>query len=182
MKSEKQIDCSSVKERILLGEKLNADEELHLLECDDCQAFSEAQQLLLEPQLAPSVELDNRVLAAVKVSRKQQSIKPSIRRHVWAWRSIAAAASLVVVCCLAFALAGRKAKDASHEENLQAAIPSMTLEYALADNELDGLEIALNALNLGAEATQANTEEGVEGVRRLDYDIISLEMDMFYDL
>ena len=146
------------------------------------QAFAQAQQLLLEPQLAPSAELDSRVLAAVKVSHKPLSIKPSIRQHGWPWHSIAAAASLVVVCCLAFALAGRKAKDASHEENLQAAIPSMTLEYALADNELDGLEIALNALNLSAEATQTNAEEGVVGVRRLDYDIISLEMDRFYDL
>ena len=181
MKSDKQIDCSNVKERILLGEKLNADEELHLLGCNDCQAFAQAQQLLLEPQLAPSAELDSRVLAAVKASRKQ-TIKPPIRRHGWAWRSIAAAASLVLVCCLAFALAGRKAKETPHEDTLQAAIPSMTLEYALADNELDRLEIALNVLNLGTEATQTNAEEGVEGVRRLDYDIISLEMDMFYDL
>ena len=177
MKSEKQIDCSSVKERILLGEKLSTDEELHLLGCADCQAFAEAQQLLLEPQLAPSAELDNCVLAAVKEARRQP-----VRRSMWAWRSIAAAASLVLVCCLAFALAGRKAKEAQSEETLQTAVPSMALEYALADNELDGLEIALNALNLDAESSAGSTESGVEGVRRLDYDIISLEMDMFYDL
>ena len=58
----------------------------------------------------------------------------------------------------------------------------MTLEYALADNELDRMEIALDALNLGSEASTGSTESGVEGVRHLDYDIISLEMDMFYDL
>ena len=178
MKRENQIDCSSVKERILLGEKLNVEEELHLLGCSDCQAFAQAQQLLLEPQLAPSAELDSRVLASVKAQRRPQLG----RKHVWAWRSIAAAASIALVCCLTFVLAGRKAKEVQSEESFQAAIPSMTLEYALADNELDRMEIALDALNLGSEASTGSTESGVEGVRHLDYDIISLEMDMFYDL
>ena len=178
MKTEKQIDCKSVKERILLGEKLNADEELHLLECRECQDFSLAQQLLLNPQLSPSAELDGRVLASVKALRRQQPI----RMHGWAWRPIAAAASIVLVCCLAFVLAGRRAGQAPLEDSLQATLPSMTLEYALADNELDRLEIALDALNLGVESSKAAAESGVEGVRRLDYDIISLEMDMFFDL
>ena len=177
MKTEKQIDCRCVKERILLGEKLNADEELHLLGCADCQAFAQAHQLLLEPQLAPSAELDSRVLSAVKAARPQP-----VRRHAWVLRTIAAAASLVVVCCLAFALAGRRANDALSAESLQPEIPSMTLEYALGDNELDRMEIVLNSLDLGAESLKGGSEGGVEGVRHLDYDIISLEMDMFYDL
>ena len=177
MKTEKQIDCNRVKKRILLGEKLNADEELHLLGCSDCQAFAQAQQMLLEPHLAPSAELDSQVLASVKASRRQP-----VRWHSWAWRSIAAAASIVLVCCLAFALTWHRAKEARSTENLQAVIPSMTLEYALADNELDRLEIALDALTLDSESSSRSEENNVEGVRRLDYDIISLEMDMFYDL
>ena len=178
MKREMQIDCNSVKERILLGEKLNVEEELHLLGCSDCQAFAQAQQLLLEPQLAPSAELDSRVLASVKAQRRPRPV----RKYAWAWRSIAAAASIALVCCLTFVLAGRKAKEVQSEESLQAAIPSMTLEYALAENELDQMEIALDAMNLGMEVSKGSAESGVEGVRHLDYDIISLEMDMFYDL
>ncbi len=177
MKTEKQIDCSRVKKRILLGEKLNADEELHLLGCSVCQAFAQAQQMLLDPHLAPSAELDCRVLASVKASRMQP-----VRWHGWAWRSIAAAASIVLVCYLSFALTGRSAKEVRSAENLQAVIPSMTLEYALADNELDRLEIALDALTLDTDSSSRNEENSVEGVRRLDYDIILLEMDMFYDL
>ena len=193
MKKEKQIDCSRVKERILLGEKLNADEELHLLGCGDCQAFAQAQQMLLEPQLAPSAELDSRVLASVKASRRQPA-----RLHGWVGRSVAAAASIVLVCYLAFALTGRRDRvttsgknrmtqihcidqDSMAEYNL-APLSSMTLEYALADNELDRLEIALEALSFGNESPETSAESGVEGARRLDYDIISLEMDMFYDL
>ena len=177
MKTEKQIDCSKVKERILLGEKLNADEELHLLGCGDCQAFAQAQQMLVEPHLAPSAELDSRVLASVKVSRRQP-----VWKHGWAWRSVAAAASIVLVCYLAFAMTGHWDGHAQTEENLQVTLPSMTLEYALADNELDRLEVALEAMSFGAESSKASAESGVEGARRLDYDIISLEMDMFYDL
>ena len=44
------------------------------------------------------------------------------------------------------------------------------------------MELVLDALNLGGEASKGSAESGVEGVRHLDYDIISLEMDMFYDL
>ena len=178
MERDKQIDCNSVKERILLGEKLNADEELHLLGCRDCQAYAQAQQQLLEPQVAPSAELDSRVLASVKAQRRPQPV----RRHVWLRRSVAAAAALVLVCCLTFVLMMRKGGQPQVEESLQATIPTMTLEYALADNELGRMEVFMDTLNLGADVSQKRTESSVEGVRRLDYDIISLEMDMFYDL
>ena len=178
MKRDNQTDCSSVKARILQGEKLNVEEELHLLGCSDCQAFAQAQQLLLEPQRAPSAELDSRVLASVKAQRKPLPV----RKRAWVRHSIAAAASIVIVCCLTFMLMTRKGGQTQAEDSLQAVIPSMALEYALADNELGRMEVVLDALNLGAEASTESVENGVEGVRRLDYDIISLEMDMFYDL
>ena len=187
MNIDKQIDCNSVKERIVLGEKLNADEELHLLDCKDCQAFSHAHYLLMGRGESPSAKLDIRVKKAFMDAQTH----PSPLRL---WKRIlpAAAAGIVLVGCLVYVFSFRlnavkeitAAKPASQQSVIleETELSSWELEYALAEQELDNLEIAINELVLSTQGDKLNSDTNIERVRELDYELISLEMDMFYEL
>ena len=186
MKRQPSIDCATVKNRIALGERLNAEEGLHLLDCPECQAFADAQQLLLQEAPAPSANLDQRVKEAFKAAHHH-------RATLGLWKRIlpAAAAAIVLAGALAFALAGKeKPADESQlaasvtRQNIldpENAMPAWELEFAMTDNELDRLEMDIYELALN-DNTAHTPDADIEGVFELDYEIISLEMDMLYDL
>ncbi len=165
------IDCKYVEEKIVLGEPLDADAELHLLGCRSCQAFAQVHNLAVGlPEL--SKETDAAVLAACHASFKRPVM------HIF--RKITAFAACLVVV-LALTLFHFKRHEKSSDFALSTEEQWM-LSYSLDDDDVSDMELLLSGMELSLIASSNNTVNTatLSTTTDLHYEILSLEMDLTF--
>ena len=164
------IDCKHVEEKIVIGEPLDTDAELHLLGCRSCQAFAQVHNLAIGlPEL--SKDTDAAVLAACHASFK----RPVMRTL----RKIAAFAACLVVV-LALTLLHFKRHEKSKDFALSTEEQWM-LSYSLDNDDVSDMELLLSGMELPLIASSNNNVNAATlSATDLHYQILSLEMDLTF--
>lgn len=163
-------ECKSIEEKIIAGECLNSEEELHLLACRKCQLFSRIHSRLCIPT-APSPELDSAVMAQCMPLVKKN--RHGFLRRI-SFSTAAACIAAVFAICLAFGIR-HTSQNYSQLTNLEQWLFSLDME----NEELTDLELAIANLEIPPyDSAQISASVNINSPVQLHYDIISLEMDL----
>ncbi|MBO4345691.1 MAG: hypothetical protein J5833_08040, partial [Victivallales bacterium] len=163
-------ECKTIQERIVSGVALSDDEERHLLACSECQRFAEIHNLAVGlPEI--SAATDAAVLAECHAAIRRPSM------HIF--RKVAATAVACLAVLLAFSAYRVNHRDTQDGIALSADEQWM-LGYSLENDDLSEIELSLSALELPlvASSNSASQTANYNSVKDLQYEILSLEMDM----
>ena len=165
------IECKNVEEKIVSGEPLDVDSELHLLKCRDCQAFAHVHNAAIGlPKL--SAETDAAALAAFHSTTRRTAMRVFLK--------VAALAACLVVL-LALTLVHLKRHKTTDEFALSPE-EQLMLAYSLDDDDLSEIELSLSGMEqplMASSGTPANTPSLLSPTA-LHYEILSLEMDLSF--
>ena len=161
------MDCKKVEEKIVAGEPLDVDAELHLLQCKNCQAFSEVHNLAVGlPEI--SEETDSAVMAKCRASLRRPAFL--------SFRRIAAVAACLVIVLALSAIHWKRSKP--NREFALSAEEQLMLEYSLGNDYMSEMELLLSDMELPLIASNNTTTNSNVSATDLHYEILSLEMDL----
>ncbi|MBQ7650628.1 MAG: hypothetical protein IJS15_06690 [Victivallales bacterium] len=163
------IDCKTVEEKIVSGEPLDVDSELHLLGCRSCQAFAHVHNAAVG---LPG--LSNKTDAAAMAAFHASSSRPAMR----AFRKVAA-----IAACLAVLLALTQIHWRRHDDSSAFTLSTeeqWMLGYSLDNDDLAEMELSLSEMELPLMASASTSASSSLSPTALHYEIISLEMDLSF--
>ncbi|MBR0460075.1 MAG: hypothetical protein IJJ26_12630 [Victivallales bacterium] len=171
------MKCQDVEWKIVSGEPLTGQEGLHLLECEECQKFAHAHQMLQDGgEATPDASLDEAVASAWQRETVLE------RRLRIARRVLMPVAAALLMLLGVWALRGGAGTSKVVEPQVAQTESAMktelvedawTLGWETAEQELDELEIGLALLEMDKALSGQQTS-----VESLSYDMLSLEFGL----
>ncbi len=164
------LNCKNVEEKIMSGESLGVDEQLHLLECRHCQEFAAVFNLAVGiPKLDEATD-------ASTLAKCRALIR---RRPMRSFRKVIATSAACLILLLAlYAIHGKR--TAPQNELSISETDQWLLAYSLDNDDISDTEIILSGLELPliSDTNEMLLTANQRSVVDLQYEILSLEMDM----